>query len=207
MSLAIGLALVAVAAIPIAVTAWLAALPSSAGVSVWNSSIVEGTELESYATLSEMVQSADAVVRGQVVSLVAGRVAGARGIDELHYAEATVKVSEVLAGAIPPGQDEILLEIPLFNGPEYLATMQAAVPWDESVYFLRNKGEAARRAGLSAEAQRAEAKYYRLVIMTAFIVSDRGRAAVAEDAHALEVLNGRSFANALSEVRASRDGP
>ena len=52
--------------------------------------IVASTEAEPLAaTLGEMVDSADAVVRGRIVAVVPGRVFGGRNDHPLHYASAT----------------------------------------------------------------------------------------------------------------------
>ena len=191
-------------AIPVAFITWLQGSSSAGGASMWNGLVVEGTELETYADVGQMTRAADAVVRGQVTAIVPGRVFGVPGVDELHYAEATVRIAEVLAGAVD-GSDEITLEIPLFTGVEYLQTMQAAVPWNESIYFLRNKGESARRAGLSQEVQRFEARYYRLVVMAGFVVNERGTAGVvANDAGAMETLRGMAFTDVKANVKRSR---
>ena len=171
---------------------------------MWNGSVVEGTEIESYGSLAEITRGADAVVRGQVIAVVRGRVAGVPSVDELHYAEATVRIEEVLAGSISPGSEKVLLEIPLFAGHEYVEVMQAGVPWDESIYFLRNKGESARRAGLGTDIQEAESEYYRLVVMTGFIVNEAGRAAIAAEARALDTVRGVPFRDVVAMVRNSR---
>ena len=176
-----------------------------AGIELWRGAVVDGDEIETYASLDEMTRAADAVVRGQVVSVAPGRVFGSSPADALHYAAATVRVDELLAGDLPADQSrELTLEIPLFDGREDLAAMQAAAPWNESVFFLRNKGESARAAGRSPADQRAEAGFYRLVIFRGVIVNDAGRATVVPgDGDFLDALSGERFADILERLRAA----
>lgn len=173
------------------------------GISVWSGTVVDGTELESYASLSEMTRSADAVVRGRVIALAPGRTFGDPSSAVLHYAAATVRVDELLAGDLP-AQDEarLTLEIPLFGGAEEIGPMRSALPWSESVFFLRNKGESARVAGLSLATQQEEARFYRLVVLRGVIANEGGSAAVAADAAGfLAELHGVAFAEVVDGVR------
>ena len=150
----------------------------AASVAAWARAVVDANEVESYRSLAELTRGADAVVRGRVVSVAPGRVFGDVGGEALHYAAATVRVGELLAGRLPPGHSsELTLEIPLFDGPESIGLLQASLPATESIFFLRNKGESARVAGLPARVRDAETAYYRLAFFRALIVNAGGAAA------------------------------
>jgi hypothetical protein len=166
--------------------------------------VVATTEVEPLqSTLAGMVGAADAVVRGEVVSVVPGRVFGARHDRPLHYASATLEIDEVLAGGLPPAhRSSLTLEIPLFDGPSSIGDLPV---WGESVFLLRSKATSARDAGQSAMRIRAEAAYYRLLTFTALVVNDDGRALAAADAGPLASLSGGSFAAAAAAIgRAAR---
>jgi hypothetical protein len=162
--------------------------------------IVASTEVEPLAaTLAELVDAADAVVRGRLTAVVPGRVFGSRHDSPLHYASATLEVEALVAGALPAAhRSSLTLEIPLFDGPSSIADLPA---WGEAVFILRNKGTSAREAGLPASRVRSESAYYRLLTFTALVVNDVGRALTAEDAGPLATLSGRPFEAAVAAMR------
>lgn len=173
--------------------------------SPWLSSSVQATEVESAATLEELVRISDAVVLGRITAVTSGRVFGGASGRPFHYASATVEVSEILAGDLPDRYGRALtLEVPLFDGPGSLPQLKAAVPGPESLFFLRSKAESARLAGLSAADQAAEADFYRLVVMRGMAESHGGRAAAATDEPGpLVAFDGRFFTALLRAVRAA----
>lgn len=132
-------------------------------------------------SLEELIGASDAVIRGRVTSVVPGRVFGPSS-RPLHYAAATVEVSAILAGALP-GQhaSALTLEIPLFDGPEAIDRLRSAMIKSERVLFLRNKGASAAAAGMSPEAQAADAGFYRLTTFASEVVESQGAALVPED--------------------------
>jgi hypothetical protein len=162
--------------------------------------IVASTEVEPLAaTLGEMVDSADAVVRGRIVAVAPGRVFGSRNDHPLHYASATLQVESVLAGALPAAhRSSLTLEIPLFDGPASIADLPV---WGESVFLLRNKGTSAREAGASDDQIRAESAYYRLLTFTALVVNDGGIALAADEPGPLARLTGRPFDAVAAAIR------
>jgi hypothetical protein len=166
---------------------------------------VHAAQIESFASLASMTRAADAVVRGEIVAVAAGRVFGDPAVNPLHYAAATIRVSETMAGHLP-GRDAstVTLEIPLFDGSGALATLRSSLVGTQGIFFLRNKGESARRAGLSVDQQQVEAAFYRLVRIDAAVLDEGGRAAVASDeAGPLAALRGESFNDAADRVRAT----
>jgi hypothetical protein len=165
--------------------------------------IVASTEAEPLAaTLGEIVDSADAVVRGRIVAVVPGRVFGSRNDRPLHYASATLEIEAVLAGALPPAhRSSLTLEIPLFDGPSSIAELPV---WGESVFLLRNKGTSALEAGLSRSRVRAESSYYRLLTFTALVVNDDGVALTADEPGPLARLSGRPFEAVAAAIRRAR---
>ena len=162
--------------------------------------VVAATEVEPLTTtLGEMVDSADAVVRGRIATVVPGRVFGTRHDNPLHYASATLEVESVLAGVLPRAHRSTLtLEIPLFDGPSSIDDLPV---WGESVFLLRNKGTSASEVGLSLARVRAESAYYRLLTFTGIVVNDGGTALTAADAGPLVDLSGRSFDVAVAAIR------
>jgi hypothetical protein len=174
--------------------------------SVWSGASIETTQLEHPSSLAELAGSADAVVRGRVVDLVPGRVFGDSST-ALHYAAATVRVEELVAGALPLDHaQELTLEIPLFDGPASIADLQASLPWAESVFFVRSKAASARAAGLPLELRVAEAGFYRLVVFGGVVENQRGVATVPEgEAAFLTALGGLPFDEVLGQIgRAGR---
>jgi hypothetical protein len=155
---------------------------------------LDALEVDSPNSLGELVTTSDAVVRGRVVAVSPGRT-----FDGLHYATATLAVEEVLAGH---AGSSLALEIPLFDGPESIDHLPA---WGESVFFLRNKGESARIAGLSAQRQRDEGRFYRLMSFDALVVNADGRALADGESSALTDLNGLDFEAAVDRIETATD--
>jgi len=166
-------------------------------------SLVEATEIEHTGSLSALTGSADAVVRARIISVEAGRVFGGRTGHPLHYASATLAVDEVLAGALPPSDAERLtLEIPLFAGPEAIDVLRAGGL--DAIFFLRNKGESARAAGISARDEAIEAEFYRLVNFGAVVANESGMAVTTEGPAAIQELAGLPFGEVVDRVRDAR---
>jgi hypothetical protein len=162
------------------------------------------SQVENPRTLAELITTADAVVRGEVASVEAGRVFGSSSY-ALHYAAVTVRVDEVLAGAVGIGGAATLtLEVPLFDGLDSLGTFRAQMLGSERILFLRNKGTSAREAGRSSEEQRAESAYFRLVTFGSEVFDLGGLASVPpDDGRALAGLAGRPFDDVVAAVRAA----
>jgi len=159
---------------------------------------VEAIEVEDVPTLEAMVAGSDAVVVGRVTRVAAGRTFGAA--DPLHYAAATLQVESLVAGKLPADGRDLTLEIPLFGGPGELADYRAALPI-HGLFFLRNKGTSAAAAGLTADQQRVEAAYYRLMTFDALILDVHGRAATVDARRFLAALSGVPFDDAVATVR------
>ena len=154
-------------------------------------------------SLAELIAGSDAVVHGRIIAVEPGRVFGPPS-RPLHYAAATVEVIGLLAGTLPV-QDRmaLTLEIPLFDGPDALERLAVAAVGSERIVFLRNKGASAAAAGMTAEAQAADAPFYRLTNFAAEVIDDEGSALVPEDERRLLApLATGSFDEALRMVRA-----
>jgi hypothetical protein len=164
---------------------------------------VHAVELERHDSLAALARSADAVVHAEVVQVAAGRVFAPEGGDPLHYAAATLQVRELVAGSSPGrAAGALTLEIPLFGGLASLAELRTSLVGTQGVFFLRDKAESARRAGLSGAAQSADAGFYRLVNFGAMAVDDDGTARVATDEPGpLHGLDGRPFTTVLAAIR------
>jgi hypothetical protein len=190
-------------AVAFAVLATGRSTDAGAGAAAWEGVAIDAMELEAHTSLADITASADAVVRGRVVAVTEGRAFGEPDGTQLHYAAATVRVDEVLAGEQRLADAAALtLEIPLFDGPDQLAELQQGLPWAESIFFLRHKAESARDAGMSREAQLAETGFYRLVTMRSVIVNEGGRAVALADAPAfLAAMDGLDFGEVTMAVR------
>jgi hypothetical protein len=164
---------------------------------------VEALESERYASLHTLTRATDAVVRGTVISIEPGRAFGDPGGVPLHYAGATIRVGEVVAGGlVPEDAVELTLEIPLFDGIDSIGSIESSLLGAEGAFFLRSKVESARAAGLPVAEQRAESGYYRLVVFGAVIGNDSGAAGPGDDeSGVLAQLDGLSFAQALGRIR------
>ncbi|HET8776120.1 MAG TPA: hypothetical protein VFN76_00535 [Candidatus Limnocylindria bacterium] len=150
---------------------------------------LDALEVDAPTSLGELVTTSDAVVRGRVVAVSAGRTFGG-----LHYATATLQVHDVLAGA---AGSSLALEIPLFDGPESIGSLP---DWGESVFFLRNKGTSARIAGESVYRQREEARFYRLLSFDSLVVNDGGHALADPESPPLARLSGERFDDVVEAV-------
>ena len=166
---------------------------------------VEALEVERYASLREMARDADAVVRGTVIAVQPGRAFGAPYGAPLHYAAATVRVTDLLAGSLRDDDAaELTLEVPLFDGPASFGEVEASLAGGEGVFFLRSKAESARRAGLSTDEQQTDAGYYRLVVFGAVVGNEAGFAgAGADEGGVLSALDGMPFTRAIQHIRAA----
>ena len=159
----------------------------------WSDTVAEAIELDQYASLAELTRGSDAVVRGRVLDVGAGRVFGDPEHSALHYAAVTVAVAEVAAGALPAGHAATFtLEVPLYGGPETLEGVRASLPREESLFFLRNKGG-------------DEADFYRLVVMRGVVVNRNGAAEVTPGDAVLDGVAGTSFDALVAQVRATGD--
>lgn len=162
----------------------------------------EGLETGAVTTLSELIRSSDAVVHGRITAVEPGRVFGPVN-RPLHYAVAAVTVEELLHGSLPRShRADLMLEIPLFDGPEAIERLRGAMVGSERLLFLRNKGASAAAAGMSRDAQDADAAYYRLTTLAAEIVKVDGSAIAPPDERGLlSSLAAGSFTRALNLVR------
>ena len=158
-------------------------------VTGWEGVVVDALELEQYDSLPEMVAGADAVVLGRVVDVAEGRSMGGAG-HPLHYAAVTVEVSGLVSGFLPSVDAlRLTLEVPLFGGFEMLDAVRSALPREESLFFLRNKGG-------------PERAFYRLVEMDGVIVNRGGVAEPPAEADGfMSVLAGARFDDLVAQMR------
>ena len=169
--------------------------------SPWTAASAEALEVEGFASPDAMVEGADAVVRGRITSVGPGRSFGGRTGVPFRYAAATLAVDALVAGSLPAEhRTSLTLEIPLFGGASTLAAVQRLAAVD-SIFFLRNKGETARFAGLPAEAVAADAPYYRLLTQDAVIEFPAGAATLPAGDGPLAELAGRSADAVVARLR------
>jgi len=163
---------------------------------------VEALEAERYASLRDLTRASDAIVRGTIVAVQPGRTFGDSASAPLQYAAATIRIGEVIAGALmAPDAAELTLEIPLFDGIGSIGSIEASIG-SEGAFLLRNKGASARAAGLSPADQLEDAAYYRLVVFGAVVGNEAGVAgAGADELGVLAELDGLSFDEAVTRIR------
>jgi hypothetical protein len=127
----------------------------------WQTALLEGSEVEWFDSMEEMLASSDAVVVARPVSFSPGRVFGDDKLKTYaYYGVMTLKVEQVLKGT--PG-DTVDLEIATVE-PQVLDRLSATMPSDRAIYFLRNKATEARLYGPPpGSSVEAEARYWRLI--------------------------------------------
>jgi hypothetical protein len=165
---------------------------------------VEATGVARPRSLAGQVSESDAVVHGRIVAVERGRSFGPPS-RPLAYASATVEVLQVVAGTLPEAHREnLVLEVPLFDGAASLPRMRDELVGSERILFLRNKGESARDAGLSPDAIEADAGFYRLTAFDAELLVDGGTVrSLAAESSALDELDGLALEVALGRLRAT----
>lgn len=150
------------------------------------SPFVEPSEVEPTGSLAELTSAADAVVTGRIVAVEPGRTFGGRSGHPLHYGAATIAVGSVLAGTLPDADaTELVLEVPLFDGPEMIAELEATTGV-EGAFFLRAK---------------ADAGFYRLTHFGAVIADAGGRASTTAGPAAIEALDGLPYDEVVARIR------
>lgn len=161
---------------------------------------IEALEVERFTSLAAMTAGSDAVVLGTVDNVAPGRVFGDPERTALHFASVRIQVEELIAGSAP---SEVILEVPLFDGPGAIGELARTLSGGQAIFFLRNKGASARAAGMSFAEQQAEAGYHRLTVFGGMIGNDGGVAGAGNDElGVLAALDGIPFADALERVRA-----
>ncbi len=115
---------------------------SASRTSSWASLKVDANEVESFATLKEMSDKAELVVRGKVVAIDGARVAGSDlGAATAHF----VTYQLVVEWAKGPTRKGTVLPVEFFatNGArpfdEWLKDLQSSPFPQDTVYFLREK--------------------------------------------------------------------
>jgi hypothetical protein len=154
-------------------------------ISRGSESTVQATEIEPMGTLDEMVVAADAVVLGRVTDVAAGRSFGGATGRPLHYASVTLRPLTLLAGRAP--SSDLVLEVPLFDGPQSLDVLESAIGM-EGVFLLRAK---------------TDGPYWRLTHLGALVANEDGVARTTDGPPALAALDGLDFLDATRLVRAA----
>ncbi len=173
----------AVAVVALAPLQWVS--PRQVSDDFWRHLHVNGSEIEQYDNLESMAGSADAVVKGRITDIAAGRVFGWRDDmlpnpewTRVQYATITVEISELLAGALRrEDMERVALEVMV--GSEETGSLRSSLPTEDGFFFLRSKGDEARRLGLSSERIEEERPFYRLVIADGLLRIFDGRVAPA----------------------------
>lgn len=161
--------------------------------------LMGASEVERPRSLAALVESADLVVRGRVTSVEGGRSFGPAH-HRLLYAAVTISVTETLAGNASGA--EVLLEVPLLDGPQRLDLVRDQMVGTDRLVFLRSKATSAAIAGLPLADQLAERGFHRLVTFGSELASVDGVAmAPPDESGVLETLAGLPFEKAVARVR------
>lgn len=164
-----------------------------------------GMPVEHFDTLAQMASSADLVVVGRLTSLVPGREFGDE-FDVVHYAWATLVVDQGLGSGTAPSSVTLEVQMPHGVAANGVKEYAARLPATPAIFFLRNKGQEALRAGLPAATVDREAPFYRLVVPHGLLLvsGDRVRTVPATEEEFLLALDGRSLAEVLDELQVAR---
>lgn len=168
----------------------------------WRLLSVSTLEVEHYDSLDAMTSGSEAVVLGKIVGVSLSRTFGGPEDAELiHLAALEVSASRVLAGRLTSTAMTIVVEVTVPGGRN-IEDLQATIPTEEAIYFLRNKGTEASDLGFSPEEIEAEAPYYRLVSSQGLIRNLEGAALppeAAEDPFLVDIRGAR-FSEVTSKV-------
>jgi hypothetical protein len=165
-----------------------------------------GTDAEHAESMAELVRIADLVVVATIRDVERGRTVGdpsapcRHGCSLGYYANALLNVEKVVSGS-PAYDGDIVLDL-FMTEPDQLKSIRESLQGQRGLFILRNKGENAKRWGLSREIQRERTKYYRLVSSQALYRDDGGKVRPPVDAEDDFVLNqrGREFSALVDQV-------
>ncbi len=134
-------------------------------------------EVERFSTLEEMTEAADVVLEGAISDVVPGRsIPGLPADDRVGYALVTIQVDRVIRRSDADLPGEYRVEF-LVTGDDW-NTIRDSMIGTQGLFFLRNKGEEARRLGLPDHVVDAERPYFRLVSSQGLILDRSGTAFV-----------------------------
>lgn len=178
----------AVAALIATAAAILAPIPAegiepdaAASRQFWGTFAVSALDIEPADSLESVMANSDAMVVGQIIRVDPGRIVGdpVEGIPtaQVLFANVTIAVAEVLRGELPlQDRATLTLEVLLPGRTDFgeLSTLNARIPSEPSIFFLRNNASTAAAMGLPPEVQERERPYYHLTIQRAVLASEAG---------------------------------
>lgn len=176
--------------------------PQTRSDSFWRLLSINTLEVEHYDSLDSMTSGSEAVVLGKIVGVSLSRAFGGQeDAEPIRLAALEVSVSRILAGRLTKAATTIAVEVTIPGGRN-IEDLQAAIPTEEAMYFLRNKGTEASDLGFTPEEIEVEAPYYRLVSSQGQIRNLGGAALppeAAEDSFLVD-LRGTPFSEVTSQV-------
>lgn len=119
--------------------------------------------METFDTLDEMAKSVDMIVDGRIVGIGPSRVIREDEQSIAWYGSVTVAVGRTFKGA---AADTVEFEVFFSQQGRYEKFLEASLPQERAIMFLRNKEIAALAAGWSKSEAAAEAHYNMLVNQT-----------------------------------------
>jgi len=127
----------------------IAAATDAAALRFWRALDIEAVEAFRYDSLDGMIGASDIVVLGAIEGVKPGRevrdlaaeeTGVSRDIASTYFAEADIRVDQVLRGNLSPeARGHIRLDL-LLPTLEVVPSLQAAVPQPRAVFFLRDMG-------------------------------------------------------------------
>ncbi|HEX2767573.1 MAG TPA: hypothetical protein VHR55_13160 [Candidatus Limnocylindria bacterium] len=170
------------------------------------SGMIEATGVPAPRTLGQLVAGSDVVLVGRITDVEPGRAFGPPG-RQLTYAAVSVGVTRLVGGSLLDGTT-LVVEVPLFDGPASIDRLRDGLVGSTRLLFLRNKGESARAAGMSAEAIEADAPFHRLAAPGAELLVEGSTLRTLDGgAELLDRFDGRSLADVVGALRAVRSHP
>lgn len=181
--------------------------PLSISSSFWRLLSINALEAEHYDSLSSMTTSSEVVVVGTITGISATRsFGGPEDAEVIRLAALEISVSKVLSGNLKSTGGSLLVEVTLPGGRS-VDQLRSALPPEEAIYFLRNKGTEATSLDFTPDQITAEAPYYRMVSSQGLIRNIAGVTVPPDDADDafLTGMRGASFESIQDQViRATR---
>lgn len=160
----------------------------------------QAVAVERFASLAEMVASADLVVVARIKSLSPGREFGDEA-DTVHYAAAELEIQRVLDGVLPAGRVILELQLPHGHGASDVPRYAREAPQSSAVFILRNKGTEAEMFGLGSNRVEREAPYVRLITPGAILAESGGKVVTAgTETPFITAKAGSDFSQVVEEV-------
>lgn len=205
--LATAVSLAILSAVFVATSGRATRTPLDASSHFWGMLAIDTLEAEHYESLVSMTGGSETVVLGRITDVRATRsFGGPEDAEQIRLAALEVSILKVLHGQLKSEQQTIDVEVTLPGG-RTVAQLKDAIPAEEALFFLRNKGTEAIALGMTVDQVKAEVPYYRLVSSQGLIRSIAGAAIPPDgpdDAFSAD-LRGTPFDSVQEQVAGIKD--